>query len=199
VASVESHRTRALLEFCCQVKFILVTLLDAYAMVRPLRNTKKSLRWIDFFSRFLTFFKSIWWPWSVGLGVISTHSDGSFKIPSRPKQHYLKRTDSTIHSSCCCDRNQPRLSVYLLSQLKGWGSLDHSSLYSTCFPADWIGKNLSKAVTKFHKFTKIHSLACSLGQQRLLPRWHPCRDLWWEVLIKRSLTKHFHGFHMDHY
>ena len=43
VASVESHRTRALLEFCCQVKFILVTPLDAYAMVqKPFKNTKKS-------------------------------------------------------------------------------------------------------------------------------------------------------------
>ena len=127
VASVESHRTRALLEFCCQVKLILVTLLDANAMVRKIfgehqKNHNDEL----IFIRFLTYFKSISWPWSVGLGVISTHSDGSFKIPSRPKQHYLKRTDSTIHSSCCCDRNQPGLSVYLLSQLKGWGSLDQS-------------------------------------------------------------------------
>ena len=64
------------------------------------------------------------------------------------------------------------------------------------FPSQLVlGKNLSKAVTKFHKFTKIHSLACSLGQQQLFPRWHPCQDLWWEVLIKRSLSKHFHGFH----
>ena len=33
------------------------------------------------------------------------------------------------------------------------------------FPSQLVrlGKNLSKAVTKFHKFTNIHSLDCSLG------------------------------------
>ena len=55
-ASVESHKTQALLEFGCQAKFILVTPLDACTPLyeRPLRNTKKSQNELSCF-RFFTY------------------------------------------------------------------------------------------------------------------------------------------------